>query len=60
MIELTAAQAELAFVLVNEAFDALSRYQRVSEYTDDQCLVLIEESKKTKAALDERLAKHYE
>jgi len=60
VIELTAAQAELAFVLVNEAFDALARYQKITEYSDEQCLVLIDETKKTRAALDERLAAHYE
>lgn len=59
VITLTAAQAELGIVLVNEAFDALARYQRITEYNDDQCLVLIEMSKKKKAELDERLAGHY-
>jgi len=60
MIELTAVQAEYAFILITEAINALERHQRITQYTDEQCLVLIEESKKTKAALDERLAKHYE
>ena len=59
MIELTATQAELAFILVNQAVDALARYQRITEYSDEQCLVLIEEAKKKKAKLDERLAGHY-
>ena len=59
LIELTAAQAELAGVLVIEAFEALERYQRITQYSDEQCLVLIEMSKKKKAELDERLAGHY-
>jgi hypothetical protein len=59
VITLTARQTELAFILVNEAFDALARHRRITEYNDDQCLVLIEMSKKKKAELDERLAEHY-
>ena len=58
-ITLTAAQAEAGLILVNEAFDALARYQSISEYNDDQCLVLIEMSQKKKKELDERLAGHY-
>ena len=59
VIELTARQAELAFILVNQALDALERHQRITEYSDDQCIVLIEMEKKKKKELDERLAGHY-
>jgi len=60
VITLTAAQAEAGIILVKEAFDALARWNRITEYNDEQCLVLIEMSKSKKKKLDERLAEHYE
>jgi len=60
VITLTAAQAEAGIILVKEAFDALARWKRITEYNDDQCRVLIEMSRDKKKKLDERLAEHYE
>jgi len=59
VIELTASQAELAAILIREAFEALERHQRITQYSDEQCIVLIEMSKKKRLELDERLAGHY-
>jgi len=58
LVTLTALQAEAVQVIITQAIDALTRYEIIKNYSDEQCQVLIDASIKTKESLDERLAKH--
>ncbi len=57
-IAMTTLQFEAATAMITIAMDALARYEMVKNMNDAQCQVLIDNAKKTKAILDERLASH--